>query len=184
MVNASARFRVDLVVHCNGEPGSPRLLGPINASNASSSPGSVCTRRLRPPPGSRTHPGSIAGSSSSVRPRYTVGLDNPDARATTDTPPRPTAATSAATANRCCRSLRCGNNRANFAASTDSTPESDTQTLNHTTTLCKGYFGTRPNPIDPTQDRGSARSASMSSSRHRNEPLVNEADVLVCVQQL
>jgi hypothetical protein len=41
--------------------------------------------------------------------------------------------------------LRCGNSRANFAASTDSTSESDIHTLNHTTTLCKGYFGTGPN---------------------------------------
>ena len=33
-VNASARFRVDLVVHRNCEPGSPRLAGPVNASDA------------------------------------------------------------------------------------------------------------------------------------------------------
>lgn len=83
MLGTLADLRVALqVVHRNCEPGSPRLLGPINASKASTSPGSFWTRRLRPPPAVLAHPDANAGSSSSARPRYTVGRDNPDARAT------------------------------------------------------------------------------------------------------
>jgi len=116
------------------QPGS----GSTWSSTATANPGHPDWPDRSTPP---THPHSSTGPSNSARPRYTVGRDNPDARATIDT--RPIPATSAATANRRGGSLRCGNNRANFTASTTSTPDRTYTHLNHTTAACQGYFVTK-----------------------------------------
>src|SRR5213080_1346738 len=63
---------------------------------------------------------------------YTVGRDKPDARATIDTPPRPNARASAATASRRCRSLRCSSSAANFSASTTSTSDTNRSQVRNT----------------------------------------------------
>jgi hypothetical protein len=71
----------------------PRVAGSSSRSRSASSRGSLTTVRLRPPPGARTRSASLSatGSSNSANALYTVGRDNPDARATSATPPRPNA---------------------------------------------------------------------------------------------
>ena len=88
-VSASARLRVDLVVHTSGDIGSPRVSGSTSAFSAAVSPGSVSASFLRPPPGARTRADGSATPSSSRTPRATVSGCTPVASATTVIPPRP-----------------------------------------------------------------------------------------------
>ena len=70
--NASARLRVDFVVHTSGEVGSPRVCGSTSARKAGASPGSFSVAGLRPPPGARTRPAGSTPPSSSRTPLATV----------------------------------------------------------------------------------------------------------------
>ena len=56
-VSSAASFAVDLVVHRNGDSGSPRETGSTNASSAATRSGSVTAIAGRPAPGRRTRPG-------------------------------------------------------------------------------------------------------------------------------
>ena len=63
-VNASARFRVDFVVHTSSDIGSPRVSGSTSVVSSATSPGSDSASLLRPPPGARTR---TDGSGSPVQ---------------------------------------------------------------------------------------------------------------------
>ena len=115
-VNSSASVRVDFVVHRNGDFGSPRSSGSINAISAGSSPGSRSVDRLRPAPGARTPPDGSAPAASSRAPRATVRSRIPVAWATARIPPRPHARACAPANSRRCRSSRCGLTCSNTAA--------------------------------------------------------------------
>ena len=71
-VSSAARWRVDFVVHRNGDIGSPRISGSASASSADRSPGPVTASRLRPPPGLLARPSGPSPDSSSAAPRDTV----------------------------------------------------------------------------------------------------------------
>ncbi len=71
-VSAPARFRVDFVVHTNGDIGSPRVSGSTNAFSSDISSGSDSVSFLRPPPGARTRAAGSGNPSSSRTPRATV----------------------------------------------------------------------------------------------------------------
>ena len=114
--SASARLRVDFVVHTSGEVGSPRVSGSTSAVNAGPSPGSVSVAGLRPPPGFRTRPDGSAPPSSSRTPLATVSGCTPVACATTVIPPRPSSAASAASTRRRCRSSKYGRSTAYLRA--------------------------------------------------------------------
>jgi hypothetical protein len=98
--SSAASRRVDLVVHRNGELGSPRSSGSTNANSAGRSPGSASTSRLRPPPARRTRPSGSGSDSISATPRDTVASRTPAARATARIPPRPNPRASAPISNR------------------------------------------------------------------------------------
>src|SRR5689334_17854614 len=111
-VSASARWRVDLVVHTSGDSGSPRVCGSTSAVNAGPSPGSFSVAGLRPPPGARTRPARSTPPSSSRTPRATVSGCTPVATATALIPPRPSSAASAPSTRRRCRSSKYGRSTA------------------------------------------------------------------------
>jgi hypothetical protein len=69
-VSWSARCRNDLVVHRNGDIGSP---GSTNLNNAGASSGSRSTTLLRPAPGRRTRPGCSTPAATSSAARDTRG---------------------------------------------------------------------------------------------------------------
>ena len=69
-VSASARLRVDFVVHTSGDIGSPRVCGSTSARKAGASPGSFSVAGLRPPPGARTRP---AGSDTALELPHPLG---------------------------------------------------------------------------------------------------------------
>jgi hypothetical protein len=96
------------------------VVGSTRASSAWSSPGSRSVALGRPAPGRRMRPGGLGPWSISRMPRWTVEWLMPDARATTATPPRPSARACAPASRRRCRSSNCGPSTANIAASASS----------------------------------------------------------------
>jgi hypothetical protein len=105
----------------------PRVLDRLRLLGWSLSPGSdsgsLSSARLRPPPGARTRPSRNGSSptSNSATPRRTVVSLIPATCAAARTPPSPSNRASTATANRRCRSFRCGNNTPNRQPSSDRT---------------------------------------------------------------
>ena len=101
-VSSSARCRSDLVVHRNGDSGSPRSSGSTSVNNAGTSCGFSASAPLRPPPGRRTRPvgAGCSPASNSNTPLRTVVSLTPTARATARTPPWPSDRASVANAKR------------------------------------------------------------------------------------
>src|SRR5215813_5381853 len=139
--SSSANFRTLLHVQRNGDSGSPRVSGSINCSRSSWSVRSVCTVRLRPPPGRRTRwVDAVWGARNSANPAAIARRETPVARATRVIPPRPSAAASAAEKSRRVRSLRNGvsiSNRVWMADSSSIAGAYHTQTRH-----CYTYFVT------------------------------------------
>ena len=103
-VNASASFPVDLLVHRNGDSGSPRVTGSTNASNASTTPGTLCVTGGRPAPLARTRPSTTGPAATCFTPRLTVSGSTPTAAATRLIPPRPNLRAAAPSTSLRCRS--------------------------------------------------------------------------------
>ena len=81
---------IDLIVHRNGDSGSPRESGSTNLSSAASSPGSATVAVFRPPPSRRTRPCPSGSSSSSPNALVIVGRDaGTDPNSATPRSPRP-----------------------------------------------------------------------------------------------
>jgi hypothetical protein len=119
----------DFVVYRNSDSGSPRVSGPTNSSNASTTPGWISSTARRPAPTARTRPSGTTPDLTSFTPVCTVVRDAPDKRATNPIPPQPIASASTPSNNRHCRSSRCGRIVANFPANASSviTPGSTTR---------------------------------------------------------
>src|ERR1039458_1512815 len=103
--NSSASLRVLLQVQRKGDSGSPRVVGPTNASSAWKSWGSV--RGLGPPPLLRILPPSSAFPAplfNSRIPAWILLRDRPVACSSRDTPPCGNACASVAPQSRRCRS--------------------------------------------------------------------------------
>ncbi len=112
--NSSARFRTLLHVHRSGDCGSPRVTGSSSFSRSSSRSGSLNDAFFRPPPFCRIGRCFRCERSgffrNSANPTAMARLETPLARDTSEMPPRPWAALSAAAhKRRACSSSHASN---------------------------------------------------------------------------
>ena len=129
--SSSASVRVLLQVQRSGDFGSPRVAGSTSASSAGRKPASVSVSRGRPAPSRRTRCFAATGtrclaSPNCFIPAVIVGRVRPTARATTLTPPYPSARASvAAHSRRICSSItpRSASNFSAIRNSSSSTPQ-------------------------------------------------------------
>src|ERR1035437_8224510 len=150
--NSSASLRVLLQVQRKGDSGSPRVVGPTNASRAWRIWGSA--KGFRPPPLLRILPPSSAFPAplfNSRIPAWIVLRDRPVACATSDTPPCGNACASVAAQSRRCRSSSTLRNAWYFLRIPPTSSFCPMREAYHTYLVCATYLCAVPKQESPTQ---------------------------------
>src|ERR1035437_3756397 len=152
--NSCASLRVLLHVQRKGDSGSPRVVGPTNASRAWKSWGSA--KGFRPPPLLRILPPSSAFPAplfNSRIPAWIVLRDRPVACATSETPPCGNACASADAQSRRCRSSSTLRNAWYFLRIPPTSSFCPMRKAYHIYLICSSYLCAVPNPLKSCEGR-------------------------------